>query len=124
MAKKIKNRKKILGMELILDLYDCNLKIITSKKKIQEFINRICRVIESKKYGPSLIKRFGSTRWGEGFSFLQFIEGSSITGHIVEPQRKCFVTIFSCKEFNPKQAANFTKKFFRAKKFKNRLVIH
>jgi len=37
---KIKNQKsKIYGKELILDLYDCDPKIIRSKKKIGEYSN-------------------------------------------------------------------------------------
>jgi len=33
---------KIYGKELILDLYDCDPKIIRSKKKILEYSNKIC----------------------------------------------------------------------------------
>lgn len=122
---KLKNQKsKIYGEELILDLYDCDPKIIRSKKKILEYSNRLCNLIRMKKYGKPIIERFGlKTKWGLGYSFLQFIEESSIIGHFLETQNSVYINIFSCKSFDDKIAANFTKKFFKAKKIKNRVLI-
>lgn len=125
MAEKIKNRKKIYGMELVLELFGCNLKCLTSKKKIQEFIDGICKEIEMKKYGPLYIKRFpGGELWGEGYSFFQFITTSSITGHFIESDRIAFLDIFSCNRFDSKKAKLFAKNFFQAKKIRNTLIIH
>ncbi len=125
MAKKIKNKKKIYGMELILELFDCDLKNLTSKEKIKEFVNSLCQAIKMKKHGPIIIERYkGGGLFGEGYSFFQFITTSSITGHFIEPDRIAFINIFSCNVFNSKNAANFTQKFFQAKRIKNRLIIH
>jgi len=122
---KIKNQKsKIYGKELILDLIDCDPKIIRSKKKILEYTNKICNLIKVKKYGKCLIERFGkNSRWGEGYSFFQFIEESSISGHFLEIQNSAYINIFSCKPFNAKIVKDFTKNFFKAKKIKNRVLI-
>jgi len=121
---KLKN-KKIYGMELILDLFDCDLKILTSRKKTQEFIDGVSQVIKMEKYGPSLIKRFkGGRLFGTGFSFFQFVTTSSITGHFIEDNKIAFINIFSCNIFNPDRVANFAKKFFGAKKIKKKLIIH
>ena len=117
--------KKIYGKELILDLYDCESKIIRSKKKISEYLNKLCFLIKMKKYSEPLIKRFGGkSTFGEGYSFFQFIEESSIVGHIIEKnQNSAYLNIFSCKPFNDKIAKDFTKIFFKAKKVKNRVLI-
>lgn len=116
--------KKNHGKELILDLINCDIEIIQSREKILEYLSKICNLIKVKKYGEPIIERFGKkTSWGEGYSFFQFIEESSISGHFLENQKLAFINIFSCKNFNSKIAIAFTKKFFIAKKIKNRTLI-
>jgi S-adenosylmethionine/arginine decarboxylase-like enzyme len=122
---KIKNQKlKIHGKELILDLFGSDFEIITSKKKILEYVSKICKIIKIKPFGKTQIERFGEkSRWGKGYSFFQFIEESSISGHFIEGENIAYINIFSCKPFNDKIAKDFTKRFFKAKKVKNRFLI-
>jgi len=118
-------KKKIYGLELILELFDCKLELISSKIRIQRFINQILKIIKMEKYGPSFIKRYmGGGLFGMGYSFFQFITSSSITGHFLEKEKIAFINIFSCELFNSEKAANFTKKFFKAKKIKKRIIFH
>ncbi len=116
--------KKIYGKELILDLYDCGPKIIRSKKKILEYSDKLCNLIKVKKYDKPLIKRFAlSNPHATGYSSVQLIETSSVTCHFSELWNQAFINIFSCKSFNHKIATNFTKRFFKAKKIKNIVLI-
>jgi S-adenosylmethionine/arginine decarboxylase-like enzyme len=78
-----------------------------------------------KKFGKASIKRFqGGGYFGKGFSFFQFITTSSIVGHFIEKDKIAFLNIFSCKVFNHKKAANFAKKFFKAKRIKMKIILH
>ncbi|MBZ9569453.1 S-adenosylmethionine decarboxylase [Patescibacteria group bacterium] len=121
--KKVKN-KRTYGKELIMDLFDCDPKIIRSKKKILEYSNRLCDLIKVKKYGKPIIERFGFGKdFTAGFSLVQLIESSSVTCHFSELWNRAFINIFSCKLFNDKKATDFTKKFFNAKRIKNRVII-
>lgn len=121
----VRKEKKIYGLELILELFDCDLDIITSKSKIEEFIVKICKVIKMKRFGKALIKRFqGGGYFGKGFSFFQFITTSSIVGHFIEKDKIAFLNIFSCNIFDYKKAADFAKKFFKAKKVKIKIILH
>jgi len=118
-------KKGIYGMELIVELFGCDLSIITSKEKIQEFIDRVCKEINMEKYGASRIKRFpGGELWGVGYSFLQFLTTSSITGHFIDNGGIAFLNIFSCKQYDDKKAAQFAEKFFRAKRVNSKLIVH
>lgn len=118
-------KKKIYGLELILELFDCNLKAISSKNKIREFINQTCQITKMRKYGPPSIKRFkGGGYFGQGFSFFQFITSSSISGHFLEKERIAFINIFSCDLFNPKKVSKFTKEFFGAKRIRKKIILH
>lgn len=116
--------KKIYGQELILDLFDCDPKTISSKKEILEYLEKICRVIRMKRYGKAIVRRFGfGKNFTIGFSFVQLIETSSIVGHISELWQRVFINIFSCKLFNLRRAILFTRRFFGAKKIKKRALI-
>ena len=107
-----------------MDLWSCDSKILCSKKKILEYSDKICKIIKMKKYGRPLCQKFGFGKdFTAGYSLVQLIESSSITGHFSELWSRAYINIFSCKLFNHKIAAKFTKKFFKAKKIKNRILI-
>jgi len=122
---KIKNQKsKIYGKELILDLYDCDPKIIRSKKKIGEYSNKICDLIKIIKYGKPIVERFALHHdHAAGYSLVQLIESSLVSGHFSELWNWAYINIFSCNDFDDKKATTFTKKIFNAKKIKNRVLI-
>jgi len=116
-------KKAFWGKLASVDLVGCNDKI-TKPQEIRRFCNGICNKIKMKKYGPIHLKRFGVGKL-EGYSFMQFIETSSITAHFEEQQnpKKAFIDIFSCKDFDEKKAGEFCKSFFGANKAKIRVLI-
>jgi len=121
MKKKIGVKK--FGTELIMDLLDCDPKIIRSKKKISEYSDKICKLIKVKRFGKPIVKRFGFGKdFTAGYSLVQLIETSLVSGHFSELWRVSYINIFSCKDFDAKTAAHFTKKFFQAKKMKKRII--
>ena len=112
------------GMEVVLDLYDCNLETIRSKEKLQEYTRELCQVIGMTPYGAPFAERFGlNEAKTAGYSIVQLIETSSITGHFSEEWNSAYINIFSCKEFDPKQAAEFSKHFFEADRIESSLHI-
>ncbi len=120
----MKNKKpKFWGKLASIDLVGCN-DNVSNPREIRRFCIEICKKIHMKRFGPTHLKRFGVGKL-EGYSFMQFIETSSITAHFEEQQnpKKAFIDIFSCKDFDEKDAANFCKKFFGANKAKLRVLI-
>lgn len=76
-----------------------------------------------KKYGNTLTPHFGhNDPHTSGYSLLQFIETSSITGHFAELTNTAYLNIFSCKPYDAEQAYRFTKQFFGAKRVTKRLL--
>jgi len=111
--------KKIFGKELILNLYDCDPESVRSKKKILEYSSKICKLIKVKRYGSPVIERFAlHIDHAAGYSLVQLIESSLVSGHFSELWNRAYINIFSCKDFDDEKAAAFTKKFFYAKKIK------
>ncbi len=109
--------------ELILDLYQCDKERLVSKKLIKEFVIKLCHLLKVKRYQKCYIEKFGKESfYGEGYSFFQFIESSSIVGHLDEIHNSAHLNIFSCKDFDDKKALKFSQKFFRAKKLKAKVL--
>ncbi|MCM8786517.1 MAG: S-adenosylmethionine decarboxylase [Candidatus Omnitrophica bacterium] len=124
--KKNKKTKKrnIFGYELIMDLFECDQSVITSKKKLQMYVDKLCKLIKMKKFGKTLIPLFGANKpHTKGYSLVQLIETSSITGHFSQLWNTAYINIFSCKAYNHKLAAQFTKKFFGAKRIRLRFLV-
>lgn len=99
-----------------IDLKLCNADKIKSKEEIQNYIEKLCSLINMKKLGESKIAHFGKNKKLEGYSFIQLIETSSITGHFANDSRSAYIDIFSCANYSGKIASEFSKLFFEAKK--------
>lgn len=117
--KEVVSVKKIFGYELILDLYGCDKNVITSRKKLKEYVDSLCKLIKMKQFGKTLIPYFGQkAAHTKGYSLVQLIETSSITGHFSDYWQTAYINIFSCKQYDHKKAEDFTRNFFKAKKVK------
>ncbi|MFH1046136.1 MAG: S-adenosylmethionine decarboxylase [Candidatus Omnitrophota bacterium] len=117
-------KKHIYGYELVLDLHDCDNSVLSSKKKLQQYVDRLCKLIKMKKFGKTLLPYFGiNEAFTKGYSMVQLIETSSITGHFSELWNTAYINIFSCKTFDHRLAREFTRKFFKAKKIENRFLV-
>lgn len=112
------------GLELVVDLYECNLEKISSEQNIREFVMKLCdEVIEMKRYGEPLIPHFGHDNpITSGYSLVQLIETSAVTAHFSEHKRSVYLNIFSCKWFDANRAARFSKIWFGARRVKRKLI--
>ncbi|MBU1112977.1 MAG: S-adenosylmethionine decarboxylase [Candidatus Omnitrophica bacterium] len=93
---------------------------MSSKKKLSQYVDELCKLIKMKKFGKVQLPYFGLDKpFTKGYSLLQFIETSSITGHFSEYWRKSYINIFSCQKYDHKLAEKFTKEFFKAESIKS-----
>jgi S-adenosylmethionine/arginine decarboxylase-like enzyme len=114
--------KEAFGYELCVDMFHCNPKTIRSKKKLIEYVNKLCKLIKMKKYGKAIVPWFG-TGDVQGYSLVQLIETSSIVGHFSEKHNSAYIDIFSCKEYDAGLAEAFTKDFFEAGSIKTTYLV-
>ena len=108
--------RKAWGMNAMIDLKDCNADLIRSAAHIQDYVIQLCKLIDMKRYGDAQIVSFGSGNKA-GYTLVQLIETSSITGHFSNDTNAAYIDIFSCKVFTPFEAAEFSAKFFDAREF-------
>ena len=105
------------GITTLIDLYGCNKDLIKNKSIIQAYIDGIIELIDMKKFGKLDLEYFGNEN-KSGYTAIQKIETSSITCHFSEDTGYADIIIDSCKPYNSRCAANFSKKYFDSKKVK------
>ena len=103
------------GISCSIDIYNCNPASIRSAAVIQDYTIKLCKLIEMERYGDVQIVHFGTGN-KEGFTLIQLIETSNITGHFSNDKNAAYIDIFSCKMFCPEQVAKFTQEFFEGDK--------
>jgi S-adenosylmethionine/arginine decarboxylase-like enzyme len=103
------------GILTSIDLKGCSPIIIRSLIAISDYVSELIKLLDMKPYGYPQIVHFGSKET-EGYTLVQLIETSSITGHFVNETNEAFIDIFSCKPYDADQAATFTCRYFKAEK--------
>jgi len=111
------------GLLSSIDLAGCDHKMIQSPKAMKGFIKQLVKLLKMKAYGPTRIEKFAEDSL-EGYSVFQFIETSSIIIHFDDKSGdRAFIDVFSCCFFDPYAAEIFSKKYFKAKSSKMKLLL-
>ncbi len=111
-------KHKVWGQHLLLDIGDCNANIC-SKNAIAVFVQELADAIGMKVYGKPTIVHFAEHDYdAAGYSLVQLIETSAITGHFSDNNRDAYLDIFSCKNFNKDIAIQVVEKHFAPKKIR------
>ncbi|HAJ57103.1 MAG TPA: S-adenosylmethionine decarboxylase [Candidatus Omnitrophica bacterium] len=124
MPKSPKFEEGSFGLEVVMDLYECDPKVVRSAKKLEEYTTKLCKLLKMKKFGKTQLPHFGyNEAHTAGYSMLQFIETSSITGHFSELWNSAYINVFSCRDFDTEKCIDFTVKFFGAKRINKRVLV-
>jgi len=109
------SRSRLYGVETVIDLHDCDGAAISSEPRLREYLVQIVAALDMVPYGEPIVARFGfNAEHTAGYSVVQLIETSSITGHFSESLRSAHLNIFSCKPYDSDAAFEFTREFFGA----------
>ncbi len=101
------------GLHTTVDLKDCDPDLIRSADAIRDYVIQLCNLIEMSRFGDPIIVDFGRNPAVSGYSMVQLIETSNISGHFANIDNSAYIDIFSCKLYNPYIVAEFTKTFFK-----------
>ena len=83
----------------------------------------VCDLIRMKRFGEPQVVHFGPNDRVAGYSMTQLIETSLISGHFANEANAAYIDIFSCKEYEPGVAAEFTRRFFGADSVSFQVVL-
>lgn len=117
------------GYHLTLDCTACDLKVVKNRDTLIEFAKDLCKKIEMKAYGAPLVEHFaGHDAKVAGYSLVQLIETSAITGHFIDKTGDAYLDIFTCAHLNTEMAIQTVQKWLRPAaihiRFFNRNVPH
>jgi len=102
------------GLLTSLDLYGCNPEIIRDSEKIRQYVIQLCDLIGMRRFGQCQVVHFGKDERVEGYSMVQLIETSLISGHFANLTNAAYIDIFSCTAYESNQVADLSKEFFQA----------
>ncbi|HDY89184.1 MAG TPA: hypothetical protein ENH82_13845 [bacterium] len=121
--------QKEYGSELILDLYECDVKTF-NHKSIKEWLDALCKLIDMNQedlhfwdYEGCPEEKANAPVHLVGISAVQFISTSDIVIHTLELVGECYINIFSCKEYDALATTEFTKNWFGSRKYEYKTVI-
>lgn len=117
------NKDKAWGLQTSMDLHDCSPAKVRSEADIKKYVKELCKLIDAKPYGETVIVHFGEEDRIAGYSMTQLIETSLISGHFVNKNNYIYMDVFSCKAYDPQVIAEFTKKFFEAKDMQSHVIL-
>ncbi|MBP6021195.1 MAG: S-adenosylmethionine decarboxylase [Candidatus Methanomethylophilaceae archaeon] len=122
-AMKKYDEEKLWGIAVCVDLGECDHDKISSKEHITQFAIDLADYIDMKRYGEPMVVFFGAEPKVQGYSLVQLIETSQISGHFAEDTNRAFIDVFSCKKFPPQKTAEYVQKYFGAKKMQYSLCF-
>jgi S-adenosylmethionine decarboxylase len=102
------------GLLTSMDLYACNPETIRDAEKIKRFVVKLCDRIGMKRFGECQVVHFGEDERVAGYSMVQLIETSLISGHFANQSNAAYIDIFSCKSYDPDDVRDFAQDFFEA----------
>jgi S-adenosylmethionine decarboxylase len=101
------------GKHLVLDCAGCPRDLISDKENIRRFVDELILAIDMVPVGePKIEYLAGHVPHLAGYSMVQLIETSSITGHFCDDSREVYLDVFSCKDFDPEMAVTVVCDFF------------
>lgn len=113
---------KAWGICTSVDLHDCTPDRIRDAKQIEAYVVQLCELIQMNRYGACQVVHFGEGRVA-GYSMVQLIETSLISGHFANDTNSAYLDIFSCKGYDPAVVEEFSKAFFGARRSSHRAML-
>lgn len=101
---------------IIIDMSAGDKERVRSARHICRFVETLVETIGVKAYGPPVLEHFAEhVHEAAGYSLVQLIETSGITGHFCDRSGDAYIDIFSCKDFEAKLAISVVHTAFRPK---------
>ncbi len=102
------------GKHVIIDMAAGDRDRVRSAQHISRFVETLVEAIGMKAYGAPVLEHFAEhVPEAAGYSLVQLIETSAITGHFCDQSGDAYIDIFSCKDFQAELAVEVVRAAFR-----------
>ena len=120
-AEKVENAAP-WGVLTSLDIYGCNPGYIRDAARIRRYVLELCDLIKMKRFGECIVVHFGEDERVSGYSMVQLIETSLISGHFANQTNAAYIDIFSCGSYDSKLVTEFSVGYFQGERYKTHVV--
>ena len=111
------------GQHLLLDLRGCDVEAIRDADVLRTFSRDLVEAIDMKAYGEPILAHFAEHKpEAAGWSLVQLIETSSITGHFCDLTGDAYIDVFSCKPIDVDAAVALVNEQLRPEAVRKSLV--
>ena len=102
------------GKHLVLDCSSCDREAVRDADAIRAFSEDLVAAIGMVAYGEPVLAHF-ATHLPEatGYSLVQLIETSAVTGHFCDASGDAYLDVFSCKDFDTEVAIGVVERHLR-----------
>jgi len=110
-------KRNAWGLSTAINICSGNTEYVKDPDMIRRFVKELCEKIDMVPYGEPVVEHFGREEHLSGYTLMQMIETSSITAHFCDTSGDIYLDVFSCKEYDPYEVAEFAADFFEADYF-------
>ena len=111
------------GMELILDLHECDIAKFT-RENLDSFFKGLCEISDMTAVGkPKYWHETSNIPHLRGYSGIQFIKTSDIIIHTLDITRDAYINFFSCKDFDVDVVIDFIVNHFGVGHYKKQVIM-
>lgn len=110
------------GYHAMFDCRGCDKSAIRNVVTIKLLISEIIKRIDMIPVGPPIVEYLCEGDPKEGYSFVQLISTSNITGHLMN-SGEAYIDVFSCKDFDPKIVEQCIVEFFNPERIRPNFLI-
>lgn len=105
------------GLSTTVDLKSCDKELIRNPEYLKKWVLDLVKALDMKPFGEPTIEEFGAEEHLKGYTVMQMIYTSSITAHFCNSSGDAYIDIFSCKGYEPDEAAEFCARYFSTDKY-------
>lgn len=107
---------KFFGYHALFDCSNCDRALISSRDNIYNFVKTLVKRIDMVAVGEPIIEMMCVGDPKVGYSMMQLISTSNITGHFMEIDGSVYIDVFSCKPYSLEDTEACVREFFKPTK--------
>ncbi|OGJ73548.1 hypothetical protein A3G69_01595 [Candidatus Peribacteria bacterium RIFCSPLOWO2_12_FULL_53_10] len=111
------DRSNAWGLATAVDIHDCNPTIIRDALAIKRFTKELCTRLDVNMFGETIVVDFVTDPKVSGFSLVQLIETSLVSGHFANQTNAVYLDVFSCKFYEAQKIVEYALSFFQGKSY-------
>ena len=116
--------KKFMGRHLIVDAYGVKGKILDNKKILTKILDDLPAKLEMRILRKPIVSTIKSDKYPHtGYSGFVILYESHISFHTWPEENFIAIDIYSCRDFDDKDAVQYLKKFLDTKSLKMKSII-